>query len=120
MDRSNQRSEQHLDLAMAAATVHIRTRGVPPDPARPTEMHSVLNDVAHAIAMVVPVYVADDDGGIPKELDASELLGGEFSRGAQMFTTKSGKGLRGLTVRRCDMEFAITILKPLAGLRKQG
>jgi hypothetical protein len=110
MDRTNPRSVQHVPLTTAAATVRIRLSGVPPDPRNVEAMWVVLDDTAYALAQLASIYVADDDG-VPRPLKHRELLDGRFSRGAQVFKTAAGKEMRGLTIRRSDMEHAIAILK---------
>jgi hypothetical protein len=112
MDRSNLRSLQHIPLTTAAATVRIRLVGVPPDPRNVEVMWAALDDTAHALALLASIYVADDDG-LPRPLKHMELLDGQFLRGAQVFKTKAGKEMRGLTIRRSDMEYAISILKSM-------
>src|SRR5437763_1029771 len=97
MERTNQRGLQHVALTTAAAPVHIKIAGVPPDPRDAESMWKILDDTAHAISQVVSIYVADGLG-TPRELTYAELLNGKFSRGAQLFTTTKGKELRGLTV----------------------
>jgi hypothetical protein len=113
MERTKQRGMQHIALTTAAATVRIKMSGLPPDPRDQQAMWKVLDETAHALSLIISIYVADGLG-LPKELSHAELLSGSFSRGGQLFTSAKGKEWRGLSVRRSDMEFAITILKSIA------
>ena len=100
-----------MGLATVCAVVHNALTGQIPDPRQPNEMDSMLNDVARALSIVVPIFAPAPDSGGPTRLSPFYLSEGTFSRGAQVFTSKSGNELRGLTVQRRDMHSAITILK---------
>jgi hypothetical protein len=110
MDRAR-RELQHIALPTAASIVHIQVSGYPPDVTKAAEMREVLNEVAHAISNVVPIYASDPTTGLPIELPPAELLNAVFTRGAHLLTTKSGKEYRVLTVQRRDMDAAIVVLK---------
>jgi len=73
-------------------------------------MLAVLNDVAHAISCVVPVYALDSTSS-PNVLAQTDLIDGKFDRGAMTFRTKDGRELKHLTVQRGDMRVAISVLK---------
>jgi hypothetical protein len=110
VDRTSHRKLQHLYLQVAATNVHIGTVGSAPDPRDIAKMIQTLDNVAHAMAMIIPIFSADSDNGKPVEIPAPELLSGRFSRGARYLTTSKGKIYRGLSVQRGDMEAAIAIL----------
>jgi len=110
MDRTR-RDLQHIALPTAASIVHIQVTGCPPDATKPAEMRETLNQVAHAISNVVPIYASDPTTGLPVELPPAELLSAVFTRGAHLLTTKLGREYDVLTVRRRDMDAAIVVLK---------
>ncbi|HET7362877.1 MAG TPA: hypothetical protein VFJ70_04805 [Burkholderiales bacterium] len=74
-------------------------------------MQAILNDVAHALATMVPIYAPSTYSGVPTALAQLDLIEGKFLRGAQVFRTKHGNELRRLTVQRRDMLSAISILE---------
>lgn len=74
-------------------------------------MLATLNDVAHAVSNVVPIYVGHDSTLAFKALSPMELMGGHFERGAMIFRTKDGRELKHLTVQRGDMRLAVSVLK---------
>jgi hypothetical protein len=74
-----------------------------------------MDEAAHALAKVIPVYVIDG-GAVPRQLTASEVMGGTFSRGATRFTVRGGMVFSTITVTRHDMRDALSILKK-AGIR---
>lgn len=111
MERSVQRRIQHVGLPTACAVVYSHVSGQPPDARQPVAMQSILNDVARALASLVPIYVLDAHSGRPKPLAAGELLEGRFAHGAHVFITQSGAEVRGLSVQRADLWSAIAILK---------
>jgi hypothetical protein len=74
-------------------------------------MRRILDDIAHALSNVMPIYAADPDSGVPKEIPAFDLFDATFRRGAHVLVTAHGTEIRGLTVRRGDLNEAITLLK---------
>ena len=111
MDPGRQQNLQHIGLPTACAVVYARVTRRVPDPRDAPQLDAILNDVAFALSNLVPIYAADAQSAPPKPLNALELLDGRFSHGAHAFTASDGKELRGLTVRRQDMENAISILR---------
>jgi hypothetical protein len=101
----------YLALPTVCSLIYFRITGAVPDARDPSEMQDILNDVAHAISNLVPIYAPEPDSELPKELAAIEIVQGKFARGAHVLRTRHGKELRGLRVRRSDMESAISILK---------
>ena len=84
-------------------------------------MQAILNDVAHAVAIMVPIYAPSVHPGVPAALAQLDLIEGRFLRGAQVFRTKQGSELRPLTVQRRDMMSAISILESArVSFRKPG
>ena len=105
---------QHVPLAVAAATVHQQLVGTTVVGAG--GVSPVLDDTAHALASIVPVYVVDGNGGKPRPLAATELLKGKFSEGASRFAVPGGPTYTAISVVRQDMRDALVILKK-AGVR---
>lgn len=111
MERSNQRELGHLGLPTACAVIYSQLVGTPPDARNPHEMQATLNDVARALSTLVVIYAPDGDSGLPRALAAEDVIEGQFLRGAQVFRTKQGDEVRGLTVQRRDMFNAISVLQ---------
>ena len=111
MERSNQREPGHLGLPTACAVIYSKLVGTPPDPRNPHDMQATLNDVARALSTLVAIYAPDGDSGVPRALPPEDVIEGQFLRGAQVFKTKQGDELRGLTVQRGDMFNAISVLQ---------
>lgn len=110
MDRFK-RELQHLGLPTAAVLVHVEFTGSPPNPLKPAAMRRVLDDIARALSNVMPIYVLDVDSGVPKEIPAFDLLDATFERGAHVLVTAQGTEIRGLSVRRGDLNEAIALLR---------
>lgn len=91
--------------------IYAGTTGLIPDPRNALEMHAILDSVARAVSKLVPVYAADAGSGVPTALAPLDLIEGQFSRGARLFTLKGGKSMRGLTIQRRDIAVAITVFK---------
>lgn len=100
---------QHVALATAAAVVLFRVTGGQVEGSRTTRTKEILDDVAHAMSNIVPIYRPDGTG--VKALTPMELMLGRFARGAQVFRAHDGSEIGGLTVRRRDMAEAIAILR---------
>lgn len=111
MERSKQRELAHLGLPTACAVIFSKVTGTPPDARHPQELQAALNDVARALSTLVVIYAADAESGMPKPLAPAQVIEGQFLRGAQVFKTKQGNELRGLTVQRRDMFAAISVLQ---------
>jgi hypothetical protein len=111
MERSEQRQAHHLGLATVCALVYHATTGQIPDPRRPEEMDAIFNDIAAALSRTVRIFSPDPGCGVPKRISAIDLIEGNFSRSAQVFTFASGRELRGLSVQRGDMETAIVVFR---------
>lgn len=111
MERSVQRRTQYVGLPTACAVVYSHVSGQVPDPRQPAAMQAIFDDVARALASLVPIYVSNPQSDMPATLAAGELLEGRFTRGAHVFVTRSGAQVRGMAVQRGDMWSAIAILK---------
>ena len=111
LERSTQRELQHLGLATVCAVVYAKITGEIPNPREPGEMQAILSDVAHAVSNLVVIYAPDPATGVPEPLGPLDLIEGKFLRGAQVFRSKRGEEMRGLTIRRCDMANAIKVLQ---------
>jgi hypothetical protein len=102
---------QFLALPTAATVVYIAVMGRRPPPPQAGLMSDTLNDVAHALATVVPIYAAAEDGATPVEVPFRDLLDGQFTRSAHVLITPDGRELRNLVIQRRDMDAAATLLK---------
>jgi hypothetical protein len=102
---------QYLRLPTAAALVHHHVAGRVPDARDSARLSALLDDVAHAISNIVPIYVSDPEGGSPRELAPVELITGKFARGAHVFVTRRGDEIEGLVIQRRDMLNAIGVLR---------
>jgi hypothetical protein len=74
---------------------------------------AALNNIAQAIAKVVPIYGARKVNETLKPLAARELQQGTFRRGATVFRTSMGIEYRRLYMRSADVGAAVTALKSL-------
>ena len=109
MDARSSRSLQYLSLRTAAALAYMKLVGSPPD-ARDTEaMRRVLDDVAHALAIIAPIRIYDHKG--LELMDQRKLLTGRFVRGAAALLDLDGHEHRNLVIQRGELESAILILK---------
>jgi hypothetical protein len=107
---------QYVGLPTAAALVHHHVVGSVPDARDSARLSALLNDVAHALSNIVPIYVSDPEGGSLRELAPVELIDGKFDRGAHVFVTRRGDEIQGLVIQRRDMLSAIGVLRG-AGVR---
>ena len=67
---------------------------MPPDATKPLEMRDTLNEIAHAMCVVVPVYARDSTSGLPVEIPVADLVTGRFIRGAHRLVTETGRNTR--------------------------
>jgi hypothetical protein len=109
IDRAKQQDLEHLPLPVAAAQAYYLVVGETPKQKSVAHLDRILNNVAHAITNVAPVYVAE--GAAQRQISPVELLQSEFTRGATILRLKDGTELRGVTVRRIDVREAVTVLK---------
>lgn len=110
------RGLQHVPLPTACSLVHIEVNGKPPDPS--ADMIEILDDVAHALAILAPLYIRDSAYGLPREIPAHFLIGARFKRGAHVLVMRDKTEYRGLTIQRGDMHAAIHVLKD-SGFRRR-
>jgi len=92
---------------------------MPPDATKPAEMRDTLNDIAHAMSVVVAIYARDSTSGLPVEIPVADLVTGKFIRGAHRLVSETGVEYVGLTVRRRDIATAIKLLKRMRFGTKQ-
>ena len=111
MDHGDAYDLQHVGLATACAEIYAKVAGEHSSPPGLEEMQALLNGVAQVISNLATIYVQDAAAQVPRALAPSELIGGTFVRGAQAFATKQGGELRGLTLQRREMTYAISMLK---------
>lgn len=116
MHQARHTGDQHLALSTAAAVVYHQIAGTTVDSDSAQDVDHVLNQVAHAIANVAPIYTADRPSGTPRQLAPIELIHCRFEGGATVLTTGFGVEYKHLSIRRDDMRTAIAILKG-AGIR---
>lgn len=109
MDRAS-RDAQYVSLPTAAAVVLFRLTGTQVEGGRSGHTKAVLNDVAHAMANIVPIYVPDPVTGM-KPLPPVDLIKGKFGGGARVFLLNDGTEFASLSVQRRDMVSAIAILQ---------
>lgn len=113
MDRRTSRDRQYLALPTAAAELHFRLFGVPPNALRPPIMRAALEQVARSILPFARICTMGDSG-LPVEIRLGELAGGMFTAGAHAFVTKTGKEYRGLVVQRGEMGAAVPLIRQAA------
>jgi hypothetical protein len=109
VDRAAQHDIEHLPIAVAAAQTYFQVVGETPKQKSIAHLDRILNNVAHAITNIAPVYIPD--GPSQRQIEPIELLESSFRRGATVLTLKDGTELRGITVRRIDVREAVTVLK---------
>jgi len=83
--------------------------GSPPDVRDTEAMRRVLDDVAHALAIIAPIRIYDHEGLVP--VDQRKLLTGRFVRGAAALVDLQGHEHRNLVIQRGELESAILILR---------
>ena len=109
MDARSSRSLQYLSLRTAASLAYMRLVGSAPDGRDTQTMRRVLNDVAHALAIIAPIRIYDHQGLV--SIDQRKLLTGRFVRGAAALLDLDGQEHRNLVIQRGDLESAILILQ---------
>jgi hypothetical protein len=103
-------------LSTAALVTYHQVMGSTFEPLDVPHANAMLREVARAISNVPPIYAAASATQQAKVLPDSELLSGEFLRGATLLRTSRGVEYRQLSIRRVDMRSAIAILRR-AGVR---
>jgi hypothetical protein len=89
--------------------VYFGVTGMTLDATNPSRMAATLNDIAHAVSVLVPVYVIRD--GKRLAIDASVLCRAQFLAGAHRIRTNEGIEIGNLSLRRDDIGAAIAMLK---------
>jgi hypothetical protein len=116
VDRNQQRESELVALSTAALVTYHQVMGSTFEPLDVPHANAMLREVARAISNVPPIYAAASATQQAKVLPDSELLSGEFLRGATLLRTSRGVEYRQLSIRRVDMRSAIAILRR-AGVR---
>lgn len=96
-------------LRTAATLAYSRLSGRAADARDSEVLHRLLNDVAHALAIVAPIYVLKDGKAVA--LDARFLLSGRFVHGGAAMVGSDGIEQHDLVIQRGDLDAAITILQ---------
>lgn len=110
MIREEAREREHVALTVAVAVVLFRLSGKQVGGTRSADALRLFNDVAHAMAHVVPIYTRQQNG-MPKELGHMEVVQGRFEHGAIFFRTVDGAEYQDLTVQRRDITRSTEALK---------
>jgi hypothetical protein len=109
VDARTSRSLQYLSLRTAASLAYMRLVGKAPDGRDTETMRRVLDDVAHALAIIAPIRIYDHQG--LASIDQRKLLTGRFVRGAAAMVDLDGHEHRNLVIQRGELESAILILQ---------
>jgi hypothetical protein len=109
LDLRSTRSEQFLVLRTAATRAYSQLSGRAPDAHDAEVLHRLLNDVAHALAIVAPIYVLKDGKAIA--VDARFLISGRFVRGGAAMVGEDGIEQTDLVIQRRELDAAISILQ---------
>src|SRR4051812_22533183 len=108
--RDEARELEHVALSVAVAVVVFKLSGEQVGGTRSPEALRLFNDVAHAMAHIVPIYTLQRNG-LPKGLGHMEVVQGRFEHGAIFFRTVDGVEYHQLTVQRRDITKSIEALK---------
>jgi hypothetical protein len=112
MDRRVSRELDFLALPTALSELHFLLFGAPPDALAPLLMQQTLNELAHSVAPLAPVWSMQT--GEAKALPREDLVRGKFTGGAHAFITQSGKEYRGLVLQRSQIKVAASIFGRVA------
>ena len=110
MKREDARDLEHVALSVAVAVVLHKLGGEQVGGARSPEALRLFNDVAHAMAHIVPIYTTQRNG-LQKALGHMEVVQGRFEHGAIFFCAVDGTEYHQLTVQRRDIGRAVETLK---------
>ena len=108
--REDARELEHVALSTAVAVVVFKVSGEQVGGTRSPEALRLFNDVAHAMAHIVPIYTLQRNG-LPKVLAHMEVVQGRFEHGAIFFRAVDGAEYHQLTIQRRDIAKAIDTLK---------
>lgn len=111
MDAKPTRDLQFVSLGTAATTACIRLTGSAPDPRNFERMQRVLNDMAHALMLLAPIYAIDPVTRLPTLLDEMLIRSGRFERGGKVLKLADGRTYGDLRIQRRDAENAVKILR---------
>jgi hypothetical protein len=104
---------QHLALSLAA---HLARTQLVRDPLASYDAQhdrELLNVIGSALARTARIYLTEMNGAAPRELTQPELDGARAKNGATLLLLKDGRNLSGASIKRSDLQDAITILRAL-------
>jgi hypothetical protein len=104
------RPNPHVALSVAAAFTYWQLSAKRPQFYDVEHYSEVLNTIARALSRLIPLYIADVDGGPRRALREVELNGASVVRGATVLTLADGRSFRYLWVLRNDLREAIAVL----------
>ncbi len=110
MIREDSREREHVALPVAVAVVLYKVNGDQIRGARTPEALRLFNELAHAMAHIVPIYTTQPNG-LQKALGRMEVVQGHFEHGALFFRAIDGTEFHHLTVQRRDIKTAINTLR---------
>jgi hypothetical protein len=111
VDASSSRALQYLSLRTAAALAYMRLVGDSPDASDTSILRRVLDDIAHALAIIAPIHFYSVAGGKLEQIEERFLLGGRFVRGAAALLCTDGREYNNLVIQRGELDAAISILQ---------
>jgi hypothetical protein len=111
MNTAIKRELQYLSLRTAASLAYMQLVGNAPNARDTLVLHRVLDDVAHALAIVSPLHAYDSSTGTLQTIDERALLAGRFVRGAAALIAPDGTEYQNLVMQRGDLESAVLILR---------
>jgi hypothetical protein len=85
--------------------------GDPPDARDTSILRRVLDDIAHALAIIAPIHFYDVAGGKLQQIEERLLLAGRFVRGAAALLGTDGREYTNLVIQRGQLDAAISILR---------
>jgi hypothetical protein len=85
--------------------------GSSPDASDTEVLRRVLDDVAHALAIIAPIHFYDVGGGKLQLIEERVLLAGRFVRGAAALLGTDGREYTNLVIQRGELDSAISILQ---------
>ena len=111
MDLSVDRELEYVSVRTAAAVTYIRLVGASPDAHDTLRTQRTLNQLARALAALVPIHAYDAASGTMTEIDSVALQAARFHRGAAALVMADGSEQKNLMVQRADLEVAIASLQ---------
>jgi heme A synthase len=100
-----------VSVRTAAAVTYIRLVGASPDTRDTLRMQRTLNQLARALAALVPIHAYDVATGTMTAIDSAALQAARFHRGGDALVKADGSEQENLMVQRADLEVAIATLQ---------